>query len=132
MKNVFGDTSFFLAMINTFDVHHGAAMKWSENRDLKVVTTEFVLLELGNSLVASKGRPRFTALATQVRRSALFDLVPLSSVLMQKGESLFASRGDKEWSLTDCISFEVMRERRMQDALTADHHFKQAGFRVLL
>lgn len=42
---------------------------------------------------------------------------------------LFASRADKAWSLTDCISFRVMAERGLSDALTADHHFEQAGFR---
>lgn len=41
------------------------------------------------------------------------------------------SRADKAWSLTDCISFSVMTERRLSDALTADHHFEQAGFRAV-
>lgn len=36
------------------------------------------------------------------------------------------------WSLTDCISFEVMGEFGLTEALTADHHFEQAGFRALL
>jgi uncharacterized protein len=42
------------------------------------------------------------------------------------------SRRDKEWSLTDCISFVVMKERGLTEALTADHHFEQAGFKALL
>ena len=45
---------------------------------------------------------------------------------------MFAARPDKDWSLTDCISFVVMQERNIQDALTADHHFEQAGFVALL
>src|SRR5208282_5143253 len=44
----------------------------------------------------------------------------------------FSARPDKEWSLTDCISFVVMNERGMTDALTSDHHFEQAGFQILL
>jgi len=51
---------------------------------------------------------------------------------MQKGEILFNQRIDKQWSLVDCISFVVMRERKLSAALTADHHFSQAGFKVLL
>lgn len=49
----------------------------------------------------------------------------------QAGFDLFAARPDKAWSLTDCISFGVMRERGLSDALTADHHFEQAGFRAV-
>jgi predicted nucleic acid-binding protein len=49
----------------------------------------------------------------------------------QAGFGLFAARPDKAWSLTDCISFAVMRERGLSEALTGDHHFEQAGFRAL-
>jgi hypothetical protein len=48
------------------------------------------------------------------------------------GFDLFASRPDKEWSLVDCISFVVMQQRRLKEALTTDHHFIQAGFRAML
>ncbi len=59
-------------------------------------------------------------------------IVPSSSDLFWRGIKLFDARPDKEWSLTDCISFEVMAELGLTDALTADHHFEQAGFRALL
>ena len=45
---------------------------------------------------------------------------------------MFADRPDKQWSLTDCISFVVMEDRGMQDALSADRDFEEAGFRALL
>jgi uncharacterized protein len=45
---------------------------------------------------------------------------------------MFAARSDKRWSLTDCISFVVMQERGLTEALTADRHFEQAGFSILL
>ena len=48
------------------------------------------------------------------------------------GMELYASRPDKSWSLTDCISFCVMRELGITDVLTTDRHFSQAGFHVLL
>ena len=50
----------------------------------------------------------------------------------QAGFDLFANRPDKDWSLTDCISFGVMTERGLTEALTADRHFEQAGFRAVL
>lgn len=59
-------------------------------------------------------------------------LLPPDQILFDAGLELYASRSDKEWSLTDCISFVVMRERGITDALTGDHHFEQAGFVALL
>jgi len=50
---------------------------------------------------------------------------------LRRGLHLFERRRDKAWSLTDCISFAVMTDRGLTDALTGDHHFEQAGFRAL-
>jgi len=46
--------------------------------------------------------------------------------------ALYARRADKDWSVTDCVSFVVMEEHGLKEALTADHHFAQAGFHTLL
>ena len=59
-------------------------------------------------------------------------VIPASSDLLRRGTQLFESRPDKPWSLTDCISFVIMKDQEIQEALTADHHFEQAGFTVLL
>src|SRR5947199_324028 len=48
------------------------------------------------------------------------------------GIQLYSQRPDKEWSLTDCVSFVAMQRREITDALTKDHHFEQAGFVALL
>jgi uncharacterized protein len=60
------------------------------------------------------------------------EVVPLEMELYQEGVKLYASRSDKEWSLTDCISFVIMERLGLAEALTADHHFQQAGFVRLL
>jgi len=60
------------------------------------------------------------------------EIVASDSGLFDRGCQLYLSRLDKEWSLTDCISFVVMRERGLSDALTSDNHFEQAGFRALM
>ncbi len=67
-----------------------------------------------------------------IRNDKNIMISPASTALMDRGIALFASRADKEWGLTDCISFVVMQEHNMTDALTADHHLEQAGFRALL
>jgi uncharacterized protein len=60
------------------------------------------------------------------------EIVLPGPALWQRGIELYAERPDKGWSLTDCISFVVMQDRGITDALTADHHFEQAGFTALL
>ena len=67
-----------------------------------------------------------------LRSAEDIEIVPASSELFSKGFAFFTSRPDKDWSFTDCISFVVMRERGITNALTADHHFEQAGFVALL
>jgi predicted nucleic acid-binding protein len=59
-------------------------------------------------------------------------LVASSAEVFERGCELHACRPDKGWSLTDCISFVVMEERGIHEALTGDHHYEQAGFTALL
>ena len=58
--------------------------------------------------------------------------VPANSHLFDRGVARYVERDDKAWSLTDCISFVVMEDLGITDALTADHHFEQAGFVAML
>ncbi len=68
----------------------------------------------------------------RVRLDPRIELVPFTNELSASALHLFADRADKDWSLTDCLSFVVMGRHRIQQALTADHHFEQAGFRSVL
>ena len=72
------------------------------------------------------------AILEAFERDAGNTVVPLDDDVYGRALALFASRPDKEWSLTDCASFVVMRERAMTKALTTDEHFSQAGFEALL
>ncbi len=67
-----------------------------------------------------------------LRSAEDIQIVPASADLFDRGFHYFTERPDKEWSLTDCISFVVMNERGITEGLTADHHFEQAGFVALL
>ncbi len=74
----------------------------------------------------------FFALLEGMRASPRVQIVALDSRLFSRGLERMASRADKDWSLTDCISFIIMEEERIHEALTADQHFEQAGFIALL
>jgi uncharacterized protein len=67
-----------------------------------------------------------------LRSAEDIEIVPASAALFDRGFQFFTARPDKDWSLTDCISLVVMHERGITEALTADHHFEQAGFVALL
>jgi predicted nucleic acid-binding protein len=132
---VFVDASFFIALLNSNDADHPQAMAVQAQLTAEgfyKITSEYVLLELGDGL----SRLRFRHLAGQlinlVYRDSSFEVIPSSTQLFAKALSLFNERSDKEWGLTDCSSFEIMRELELDVALTADHHFRQAGFRALL
>jgi uncharacterized protein len=132
MKSVFADTSFYLAAVNPKDALHAQAMRAGGRFRGRVVTTHYVVMELGNALSRAEHRATFVALVRQLRGDPDTIIVPASDELFEKGLDLFTRRIDKDWSLTDCISFEVMGQRRIAEALTEDHHVTQAGFRALL
>jgi uncharacterized protein len=132
MKPVFADTSYYLALVNPIDPQHQRAVDLAENLLGRVFVTEFVLAELGNSLSKASDRRVFLDLLEDLRTDDATTIVPASERLFQHGIELFASRPDKEWSVVDCISFVVMKQHRLQEALTIDRHFAQAGYRALL
>jgi uncharacterized protein len=76
-------------------------------------------------------RPLFARLLYIIRGEAT-TVIPFDAGLMERGLALFAEREDKDWSLTDCVSFIVMQDRGITDVLTVDRHFEQAGFIALL
>jgi hypothetical protein len=67
-----------------------------------------------------------------LREDAEVTIVPPGPELFEAGLKLYSQREDKDWTLTDCISFVVMERMGIREALTGDHHFEQAGFTVLL
>jgi uncharacterized protein len=128
---VFADTFFYLALLNEDDPAHERALAESK-LSRAIVTTEFILLELGNACARAEDHDDFLALVKGMRASSRVKIVPLSFELLQRGLDLMRERNDKDWSLTDCISFIVMEEGDLREALTGDQHFEQAGFKVLL
>lgn len=128
---VFADTSYYLALLNPRDAMHAAALSISRGSHVVVVTTRWVLAEVGNHL-ASRNRALFRVLVENLFHDPNTKVLGDSDALFARGYELYVARLDKEWSLVDCISFEAMKQAGIKDALTADHHFKQAGFNALL
>lgn len=132
MRAVFADTSFYVALLNRRDELRKAALNFMEGYTGEVLTTEFVLLELGNFLSGSVHRPRFPLFVERLRVQDGDRILTVSTGLFNRGLELYARRADKQWSMTDCISFVVMQEYGLTEALTADHHFEQVGFTALM
>jgi hypothetical protein len=132
MTAVFADTFYFLALSNTRDEAHSRAAAWTRTFAGRLVTTAWVLTEYANHMSNPRNRQEFIALLRDLRASDRVTIVPADQSLWDDGVRLYAARPDKEWSLTDCISFVVMERDGLRDALTGDHHFEQAGFVALL
>ncbi len=132
MKAVFADTFYFLALAREQDGAHARAVDYSRTRHGRVVTTAWVLTEMANALAAAASRFAFTRLLARIRQDPRFTIVPPTPELFDRGVALYSERSDKDWSLTDCISFVVMRDMDITEALTGDRHFEQAGFTALL
>ena len=135
MDEFFLDASYAIALAATTDEHHSRAVAIADqlrSTGAHLVTTRAVTLEIGNALSRRRYRGAAIKLLSSIEGDPLISIMPLSDLLYAQGFALFVTRMDKEWSLTDCISFAVMRERGVTAALTADNHFRQAGFRALL
>jgi uncharacterized protein len=132
MSAVFADTFYFLALANRNDEAHRKCVQFSETFDSPVITTTWVLMELGDAFRKGRDRETFAKILQQLKDDPDTTIVAAEQRLFEQAVSLFRSRPDKTWSLTDCTSFVVMQERSLTEALTQDHHFEQAGFIALL
>ena len=135
MRNVFADTGYWLGLLNPRDELHDTCLGVSRSLGpVEIVTTEMVLVELLNYF-AQQGqglRAAATQLVARLGESPDVRIVPQSVAQFKEAFAEYARRPDQTWSLTDCASFQAMREQEMTEALTHDRHFVQAGFVALL
>jgi predicted nucleic acid-binding protein len=134
MRTVFVDTFYWIARINPRDQWHAKARALSSSlKDTHLITTDAVLIELLNYF-SDYGPELRKAVALIVRRIAddlTIDVVE-AHPWFEEGLELFESRLDKGYSMTDCISMCLMRDIKVTEVLTHDHHFAQEGFVILL
>lgn len=132
---VFLDASYAIALSSLADEHHDRAAEIAERieaEETRLITTRSVVLEIGNALAGLRYRRAAIELLDALEYDPAVEIVPLTQQSYERSLRLYRERPDKEWGLTDCLSFVVMEDRGLTDALTADGHFHQAGFRALL
>ena len=132
MNVVFADTFYFLGLTNPGDHVHARCLTFAQQYRGDLVTTSAVLLEYANSASKPPYRSRAAAFLESLLADPRVKIVPLASALFDRGRTLYRQHADKEWSLTDCISFVTMRDEGILEAATGDRHFEQAGFTALL
>ena len=132
MKRCFADTYFFLGWWNRRDQAHGRVQEFLGGFEGRVWTTRWVLMEVADAFAGSHMRREVRRLFEEMEVDEQITIVEPTTPLYRRGLALYDARADKEWSLTDCISFVVMGDEGLAEALTGDRHFEQAGFTALL
>ncbi len=131
----FVDTVCWIALLNRQDRFHDIADKHYKNMMRSgtfFVTTTSVLDETANALCDPHFKPSVITFHRNLETSSRVEIIFIDPLLWSKGWDLFEERKDKSWSLTDCISISIMQEREINNVLTSDRHFVQAGFHALL
>lgn len=132
VQGAFADTAFWIALLIRQDEHHSRAQACARLVSGQITTTTAVLLETGNALSKPSWRPYMIALMERIQHRDDIIVIEVHRDIFERGWNLYRQRPDKGWSLTDCISFEVMKDLGLRHALTSDEHFRQAGFIPLL
>jgi uncharacterized protein len=132
---VFVDTAYFVALLNRRDALHARARtlasQWAA-RGVSLVTTDGVLIELGNFFARSPLRSLAATTIHKIRNAPGWTVDRISVDLLDRAEARYRAHPDKGWSLTDCLSMEAMLDHGATEVATPDHHFTQAGFRTLM
>lgn len=123
---------FVVGLVNRRDQYHRQALELSERLEgSSFLTTDVVLLEIGNAL--AKGyKQESIKIINEFLQSEDTEIIHLNPELFQQAFKLYQTRHDKEWGFIDCVSFVVMQEKGILQALTFDKHFAQAGFQPLM
>lgn len=133
--DVFVDTAGFLALWDSSDEHHSAALNVQSDlarKRRRFLTTDYIVDETTTLLQRRHSHAAAVDFLETSRRSGALRLEWVDPDRFSAAASWFQRHSDKAWSFTDCVSFVVMHELKIRDAFTTDHHFTQAGFAALL
>jgi hypothetical protein len=135
MNKVFVDTSYFIALYNQKDEFHELALDWAKRIKSERITCHItipIIFELGDGFSRLNRRETGIDLIQNIIQASNYVLHPFSQATYENALKIYLKYRDKEWGLTDCYSFQVMTEQKLTEVLTADPHFKQYGFIILL
>ena len=134
MSGIFIDTGFIIALESVTDQNHKRALRqWNELlKDLpEMVATTYVIDEIVTFFNSRNRHAKAVEIGSRLMNSRSVQVIHVDKELFDKGWQYFQQHADKTYSMTDCISFVVMKEREIDSALSFDKHFTQAGFKVL-
>ena len=133
MKNkIFLDTLFLVALVNKRDQYHNKALELANRyENIPFLSTDIVLFEVGNAL-SRNFKNKAVELIKKILESDDIEIVFLTPELFEQAFRIYQQHQDKDWGLVDCLSFVVMKQNNINQALTFDRHFIQAGFQALM
>jgi predicted nucleic acid-binding protein len=133
-SDVLFDTSGFFALMDGRDPVHRRAVAWvqAQQRRVRPVSTEWIVGETCTLLVARKRPHLVVRFLDYLDRSSALLLVNPDDTLLRSAKALIRQQAEQGYSFVDCLSFCLMKERTMREALTTDEHFRKAGFSPLL
>ena len=128
---LFVDTSFLIALESSNDQYHSVALNyWREfqQQPQPLVTTSYILDETATYFNTRGLHDKAIEIVTALSTSTWVQFIHVDETLFNEGLHLFRQAEDKRYSLTDCISFAVMTNMKIETALSFEKHFEQAGF----
>jgi predicted nucleic acid-binding protein len=135
MEELFGDTGYFIALVNKKDRYHRQAKDWANKITRQRIICHLsipVIFEIADGFSKIGRRELGIDLLENISNSVNFIVHPFSDTTYNNAKKLYITRKDKEWSLTDCYSFELMKKLNLSKVLSADKHFEQFGYEILL
>jgi predicted nucleic acid-binding protein len=129
------DTSGLIAVVNADDQWHGIAEQVWQGllaSGAPLLTTSLILIEIADGLSRVENRGLAIDICDRLRTSPRVETIQVTPQDETRAWELYRQRGDKQWGMTDCVSMIVARDRKVTEVFTSDHHFEQAGLKILL
>ena len=134
-RSVYVDTAYLVALLDSRDRLHKSATRLTlelERDSAQLLTSDGVITEFGNYFARSPLRADAAEWIHALRTDTAWLVTPIDGQLQRRGERRYRKHLDKAWSITDCVSMEIMLDEDLLEVATSDVHFEQAGFKILL